>query len=88
MDIPSTYRRVIEYVLKVGTHSVSSMRRKLDVRVVVLLNGIGLFMLVRDMQVMCFDTTSSGSIIVWPHIVVEYVEMVTVKESMMHSRSA
>jgi hypothetical protein len=64
------------------------MRRKFDVNVVVLLNGIALFMPVRDMQVMCFDTTSSGSVKVCPHIVVEYVEMVTVKESMMHSRSA
>jgi len=64
------------------------MRRKFDVNVVVLLNGIGLFIPVRDMQVICLDTTSSGSVTVFPHFVVEYVEIVTVSESMMHSRSA
>jgi hypothetical protein len=84
----SAYRRVMVYVLNVGTHSSSFTRWKLLVNDLVWLNGIILFMSVLAIQVTCLDTTSSGSVKECPHIVVEYVDMVTESESMVQERSA
>ena len=86
--MPIMYLLVIVYVLNVGTHSASLTSLKLVVKDLVLLNGITLFMSVFAMQLTCFETTSSGCVRVWPHIVVEYVEIVTDSESMMHSACA
>lgn len=75
------------YVLKVGTHSTLSIRRKFDVRILVSLKGRGELMLVRAMHVMCLETVSSGCVRVLPHMVVEYVDMVTERESRVHCPS-